>query len=42
MVTITQSPTHKTVGDQELEGYKITRITLGTGRKAAPEPEEPG
>lgn len=32
----------KPVGDQELEGYKIMRVTLGTGRKAAPERQEPG
>lgn len=28
-------------GDQELEGYKM-RATLGTGRKAVPEPQKPG
>jgi hypothetical protein len=25
------------MGDQELEGYKIMRVTLGIGRKAIPE-----
>lgn len=37
-----QSDTHKkSVGDQESEGYKI-RDTVGTGRKAVPEPQKPG
>lgn len=31
----------KPVGDQELKGYKIMRVTLGTRRKAVAEPQEP-
>jgi hypothetical protein len=30
------------MGDQELKGYKITRVTLGSGRKAVPELQESG